>query len=70
MSTKTKKLTDKVKKMAKKAENPKTDKDALKQSLLKEVNEKKEAKKMIEGITAILEEFCEKELKGNKNAKG
>ena len=42
MSTKTAKITEKVKKMAKKAEAPKTDKDALKATLLKEVNDKKE----------------------------
>ena len=38
MATKTQKITEKVKKMAKKMENPKTDKDALKKTFLKEVN--------------------------------
>ena len=46
MATKTKKITDKVKKMVKKSKTPKTDKDALKSSLLKEVNEKKEKERL------------------------
>tara|TARA_R110000744_G_scaffold221870_1_gene340870 strand:- start:37 stop:636 length:600 start_codon:yes stop_codon:yes gene_type:complete len=47
MATKTKKqkLTDTVKKMTKKAE-PKTDKDALKSLLLKDINENKEKERL------------------------
>ena len=57
MSTKTAKITEKVKKMAKKAEAPKTDKDALKATLLKEVNDKKEKERLerIEKNKEILE---------------
>ena len=43
--TKTQKITEKVKKMAKKSK-PKTDKDALKSLLLKDMNDKKEVERL------------------------
>ena len=57
MATKTKKqkLTDTVKKMAKKTES-KTDKDALKSLLLKDLNDKKEKERTTQLISVAEQE--------------